>query len=645
MHYYITHRLSVVFYLFMLSYKIFAQDPTLNSPSASIAELKKLDMGELMDIEVTSVSKKTENLNETASAIQVITNEDIRRSGATNLAEALRLATNLQVAQVNSSEWAISARGFNNVLANKLLVMIDGRVVYTPLYAGVFWDVQNVILEDIDRIEVISGPGGALWGANAVNGVINIKTKNAKEAQGLLADAAVGSELRGYGSLRYGGKISEDVFFKVYGMAFKKDNTINVDESSVNDAWTMAQGGFEVDWNATEKDAVTLQSNLYDDRPNPDGTEAIVARGQNVIGRWTHARSENSNYQLQVYYDKTWRDFRNGFTEKLKTYDVDWQHRFSLGTRHEIVWGVGYRLMDHKVENTELLRFEPSHKHLHLYNIFVQDQIAVIEDRLQFTIGSKFEHNSFTGLQVQPNGRFALSMFENQTLWIAVSQAYRTPARIDQDFMLLASPENELLVASDDFQSEKVLAYELGWRFQSKSKFNISLATFYNVYDRLRSVEPGPPPMTYPVTIGNGVEGETYGIELSGTYQLLEWWRVRGGYTFMKKELSIKSTSKDLNEGRAESNDPEQQFLIQSTMNLPGNIEFGFVIRHVGELPSPRVADYWGLDSKISWMPTEAIEVSFVGQNLLDDRHVEFARSSAARSIERGVYGKVTCRF
>lgn len=646
MHCYSHYRHFAVLCIILLPAMVLSQKTSLDSPSASIAELKKLDMGALMDIEVTSVSKKAEKLSDAASAIQVITHDDIRRSGAANLPEALRLATNLQVAQVNSSQWAISARGFNNVLANKLLVMIDGRTVYTPLYAGVFWDVQNVLLDDIDRIEVISGPGGTLWGANAVNGVINIITKNAKNSQGLLVEAAAGTELRGLGNIRYGGQIGKQVYFKAYGTAFKRDNTINLDESDANDAWTMAQGGFEFDWDATEKDAVTLQSNLYDNRPNPDGTEAVVARGHNVISRWTHSQSENSDFQLQVYYDQTWRDFQTGFTEKLKTYDLDWQHRFSLGKSHEIIWGLGYRLMDHEVENTVLLKFEPAHKHLHLYNIFVQDQFSIIKDRLLLTVGSKFEHNSFTGLQIQPNGRLALSMLQNHTLWVSVSRAVRTPARIDRDFRLSRSPELDLVIGNDEFKSEKVLAYELGWRFQSQSQFNLSLATFYNFYDYLRTAEPGPPPLNLPITIGNGLEGETYGAEISGTYQPLEWWRIRGGYTFMKKQLSLKPTSKDLNEGNAESNDPEHQFLIQSTMNLPGNIEWGFVVRHVSELPDPRVASYWGFDSKVSWMPTKTIEISLVGQNLLDDRHVEFARSSpTTRSMERGLYGKVGFRF
>lgn len=622
---------------------ILAQTPTVGSRSSA---LKKLSIEELLNIEVTSVSKRPEKLTEAASAIQVITQEDIRRSGATCLPEALRLATNLQVAQVNSSQWAISARGFNDVLANKLLVMIDGRTVYTPLYAGVFWDAQNLLLEDIERIEVISGPGGTLWGANAVNGVINITTKNAKNSQGILVEAAAGTELRSYGGLRYGGKISKNVFYKLYGMAYKRGATpVALEDSVVNDEWTMAQGGFQMDWDASENDIVTLQSNLYDNRPNPDGTVAVKARGHNVISRWTHTNSENSDFQLQLYYDYTWRDFQNDFTEKLKTYDLDWQHRFQLGRHQEVIWGLGYRLMDHEVENLELFKFTPAHKKLHLYNIFVQDEITLVENRLHLTVGSKFEHNSYTGLQTQPSGRLAFTV-SNQTLWVSVSRAVRTPARIDRDFFLYLTPDLAFIAGNDKFKSEKVLAYELGWRLQSQSKFTLSLATFYNVYSDIRSVERGPPPFYVPITFSNGVEGETYGLELAGTHQPLDWWRLRGGYTFVKKDLSVKSSSSDLNEGRANSNDPEHQFLVQSMMDLPGGVELGFVIRYVDDLPNPKVPAYWGLDARLAWRPIKMIELSLVGQNLLDARHSEFIPSSPSpRNIERSIYGKFSFQF
>lgn len=616
------------------------------APGTSVAAtLKKLSVEELMNVEVTSVSRRPEKLAEVASAIQVITQEEIRRSGATTLTEVLRLATNLQVAQINSSQWAISARGFNNALANKLLVMIDGRTVYTPLYAGVFWDVQNVMLDNIERIEVISGPGGTLWGANAVNGVINVITKNAKDSQKALVEGGVGSEVLGYGGVRYGGKISNNLYYRVNAMAFKRGSLLNFEGEDANDDWTIAQGGFRIDWQE-EHDQVMVVSNLYGNRPNPDGTGAIKANGHNVVARWSHDVSDNSDFKIQVYYDQTYRDFRNNFTERLNTYDLDGQHRIRLSNHNEITWGLGYRLMDHRVQNLELFRFDPGNKKLHLYNIFLQDRFMLFQDRLNITVGCKLEHNSYTELQFLPSARASMALSSNQSLWTAISRAVRNPSRIDTDFSVNATPELLLLSGSDSFKSEEVLAYELGWRMQSPTTFSLSVTTFYNVYENLRSAEPGPAPLFMPITIANGVEGDTYGVEFTGTYQPASWWRLRGGYTFLEKDLSIKPTSNDLNGGRAESNDPAHQFLVQSMMDIPGNIELGFIGRYVDDLPEPRVASYWGLDATVAWRLYNFIEVSVTAQNLLDEQHIEFVPSNReARNLQRSIYGKVVCRF
>lgn len=614
-----------------------------NFPSAS--ELKKLSVEELMNIEVISVSKRPEKLTEASSAIQVITQEDIRHSGASSVPEALRLASNLQVAQVNSSQWAITARGFNNVLANKLLVLIDGRVVYTPMYAGVFWDVQNLVLEDIDRIEVISGPGGTLWGANAVNGVINIITKSSKETTGLFAEAGIGTELGGLGSLRYGGNLSRDLSYRVYGTAFKRNNTIYQDSVDANDDWKIAQVGFRLDWDATEKDLVAFQANLYDGRPDPDSGHPIIARGNNFLARWNRAISAQSGIQVQTYYDQTWRDFRNDFTEKLRTYDVEAQHRFQLGKRHQMIYGLGFRFMEHEVKNLELFAFLPARKSLYLYNAFLQDEITLIEARLQLTAGIKIEHNVYSAFQYQPSARLTWTPTPRQTVWTAVSRAVRNPSRIDREFFLNITPEIPF-IAGSDFKSEEVLAYELGWRIQPQEGLSISLATFYNVYDNLRSVEPGPPPFNIPLTFGNGVEGHTYGVELSAVYQLNSWWRLRGGYTFLKKELIVKPTSSDSNNGTDGSNDPRHQLLVQSTMDLSGRIEIGAVLRYIGKLPDPAVPEYVGLDMRLACKIAKKMEVNIVGQNLVNSSHTEFIPSSPQpKDVERSVYVKLVCRF
>jgi len=611
----------------------------------NIKKLKSLSMEELMNVEVTSVSKRKEKIIETASAIQVITSEDIRQSGVTSVAEALRLVPNLQVAQVNSSQWAISARGFNNVLANKLLVLIDGRVVYTPMYAGVFWDVQNLVLEDIDRIEVISGPGGTLWGANAVNGVINIITKSAHDTQGLYAEAALGTEVRGMGSLRYGGKVTDKLSYRVYGTAFRRGNTIFKDSTESLDDWQMAQGGLRLDWDASESDLVTVQSNHYDGRPDPDGGHPVIARGSNVLGRWQRTFSEKSGLQVQVYYDRTWRDFRNGFAEKLSTYDVEGQHRIKLGRVQEVIYGAGVRVMDHDVKNLELFAFRPAQKTLSLFNVFVQDDIVLVKEKLKMTIGIKIEHNTYTHYQYQPNARLTWMAKSNQTIWAAVSRAVRNPSRIDREFYLDLAPGFPFITGSN-FQSEEVTAYEIGWHTKIGKNLSVNVASFYNVYDNIRSVEPGPPPFGIPVTFGNGVHGDTYGAELSFTYQATEWWGLRGGYTLIKKDLSLKSGSADMNNASAESNDPTHQALIQSTMHVFKKGNIGTIFRYTGELPKPYVSEYIGLDVRLSWNMTKIIELSVVGQNLLQSHHTEFIPSSPKpKDIERSIYGKVICRF
>jgi iron complex outermembrane recepter protein len=629
--------------LLLLFNQAFGQVPdSLLAPTA----LKKLSLKELLDVEVISVSKHPEKLTEVASAIQVITQQDIRNSGAKTLPEALRLASNLQVAQVNSSQWAISARGFNNVLANKLLVLIDGRTIYTPLYAGVFWDVQNLVLDDIERIEVISGPGGTLWGVNAVNGVINIITKNSKDSKGLFVEGLAGSHVPGMGSIRYGGSINNKLSYRIYGMGYKLGSSVDTNKLKVNDEWSNWQGGVRLDWDASAKDKLSLVQGIYKADPNPDGGDtSVLAKGDNITARWNHIISGKADFQLQVYYDHTLRDFGNGFTEDLKTYDIEWQHRNQLGVRHQLTYGLNFRLMDHLVTNLDLFSFLPAHKKLYNYNAFVQDEITLITDRLRLTVGTKAGSNNYSGFEYQPNVRITWLPSKSQTVWGAVSRSVRTPSRIDREFYLDLLP-NFPFITGSKFDSETLIAYELGWRSQPIENLSLSLATYYNRYDNIRSVEPGPPPFGIPVTFGNGVKGNTYGVELSATCQVLNQWMLRGGYTFLKKDLSVKSTSMDLNKGSAESNDPEHQFLLQSVVNIVKKIEWGTVFRYIGKLPKPAIKAYTGLDVRIGWKITSVFEVSLIAQNLLNEQHLEFIPSSPGpRNIERGLFGKVICRL
>jgi iron complex outermembrane recepter protein len=616
-------------------------DPALPSAGA----LKKLSLEELMNIEVTSVSRRPEKLSETASAIQVITREDIRRSGASSIPEALRLASNLEVAQADSSQWAISARGFKSTTANKLLVLIDGRTVYTPLYAGVFWDVQDTLLEDIDRIEVISGPGATLWGANAVNGVINITTKNAKDAQGLLLLGGGGTELRAFGGLRYGGALTTNLHYRVYGKYFDRDGAVLPNGRDATNDWFMGQGGFRLDWDASPADLLTLQGDYYGGRIAQTGTNGDAhVDGGNLIARWSHTFSETSDFRFQFYYDRTHRRIPNTFAEDLDTYDIDFQHRFPWGDRQNIIWGLGYRLIDDDVDNSPGLAFLPERVSRDWFSGFVQDEIALVKDRLHLTLGTKLEYNDYTDFEYQPSGRLLWKLTPRQTAWGAISRAVRTPSRIDRELFAPGTPPH-LLVGGTNFSSEKLIAYELGYRIHPHERVSLSLAAFYNDYDNIRSVEQVSPPAPLPITLGNRQEAESYGAELTVDYHITDWWRVKFGYTELQIRFRSKAGSTDPTSGSTESNDPNRWALLRSSWNLPGNLEFDLAYRYVAHIANQRVPEYSEIDARLAWRPFPNLEISVVAQNLLHDHHPESGTPTMRREIERAVYGKVVWHF
>jgi iron complex outermembrane recepter protein len=612
----------------------------------SPAELKKLSIEELLQVPVTAVSKKEERLLNVPASVSIISQEDIRRSGATSLPEALRLSPQLHVAQVDSRQWAISARGFNATVANKLLVMIDGRSIYTPLFSGVFWDAQHVLLEDVDRIEVVSGPGGTMWGANAVNGVINVVTKNARDTQGLLVTAGGGTELRGMGAVRYGGKASENLSYRVYGTGFHRDSAVFSDGSSAGDDWDFAQGGFRLDWDASTQNVLTLQGDVYDGQINQRTGDDIEVNGGNVLGRWMHTFADQSDLRIQMYYDGTRRRIPETFGENLHTYDFDLQHRFQILDRHDVVWGAGYRHIWDEVRNSPALAFIPEKLSLHFASFFVQDEIALMPERLYLTLGSKFEHNHYTGFEYQPNARLMWRVTERQAVWGAVSRAVRTPSRIDRHFFVPGEPPHTI-AGGPNFGSEELLAYEIGYRVQPHRRWSVSMAAFHHLYDDLRSVEPGPP-----AVIANGLEGETYGLEFEASLELSGWWRLKGGYTYLEKDIRLKPWSRDINQGRAEGSDPKHLFKLRSFMDLPGRLELDAGLRYVDTLHAfsagrmGSVPNYVEVDLRLGWWASENLEFSVIGQNLAHRRHPEFGfPSPARREIERRMFGKVTWRF
>lgn len=606
--------------------------------TAAPEDLKKLSIEELMDLQVTSVSRRPEKLTEVASAIQVITHDEIRRSGATSIPEALRLAPNLQVAQLNSSAWIISARGFNATFSNKLLVMIDGRTVYSPLFAGVFWDVQNVLLEDVDRIEVISGPGGTAWGANAVNGVINIITRKASETQGLYASAGAGSYLRENASLRYGGVLGSNLSYRVYGLYANRDHT-DFNQDSVNaDAWRMAQGGFALDWKASGADEVSVQGNVYGGL-HKNRPENSTVDGQNALARWSHNFRDESTLVVQAYYDRTWRrDIPSTISDQMETYDLDIDHSFTLGKLQTIVWGGGYRFMrDESHNSTPIIGLLPNARDMKLFSTFVQDEIGLVNDQLKLIVGTKLQHNTFSGFELQPSARVAWVQ-NYYTIWAAASRAVRAPSRIDVDYFLPTFPVPAgvpNVAGGPNFTSEKVVAWEAGYRFQPSVSTSFSLAAFYNQYDDLYSVEALPNTVTY--QIQNGTEGNSRGVEFSGRVRPGNKWRLRGGYSYFYKELSNKpGRTYDYS---ALGNDAENRVTFQSMLDLPANFQLDVTFRYIDPLPKPAVPDYMTFDARIAWVHGPW-EIAVIGQNLMDEKHQEYLTL-----IPRTIYGNIACRF
>src|SRR3989449_1149740 len=603
----------------------------------SVEALKRLSLDQLMNVEVMSVALRPQRLFETPSAIQVITQDDIRQSGATSLPEALRLASNLQVAQVDARQWAISARGFNSTTANKLLVLIDGRTVYTPLFSGVFWDVQDVLLSDVDRIEVISGPGATLWGANAVNGVINVITKDAKDTGGLLVTGGGGTELRGQGSARYGGGLGAHGNYRIYGKAFSRDPTLLPSGQDAPDDWHMGQGGFRLDWGAPDSNRLSLHGDWYDGRIAQASPGHIGVSGGNVMAKWAHPFSARSDLTVQAYYDRTHRDIPGTFGEDLDIYDIDLQHRTVVGTRNNVVWGLGYRLINDRVANTAGLAFLPPQVARQWLTAFAQDEIALASDRLHVTLGTKIEHNDYTGFEIQPSGRVNWTFSPSRTLWGAISRAVRTPSRIDRELFVPGQPPY-FLAGGPNFRSETMLAYELGYRHQ-QGALVLSFATFYNRYHGLRSLEQVNPPNPTPIIIGNGQDGESYGGEATASYRITDDWQVRAGYTELRVHIWPNPGSTDTTRGATESHTPNRQLSLRSSLHLGAqwNLDGGF--RYLGEIANQQLPAYSELDARLSWRPVATLELSVAGRNLLHEHHAEFGTPTARRGIERGVYG------
>lgn len=613
---------------------------TVSECYAAERALLDLSIEELGEIKVTSVSKKSERLASAAASIYVITADSIRRSGARSLPEALRLAPNLHVAQINASQYAISARGFNSSIANKLLVLIDGRIVYTPLYSGVFWDSQEVMLKDIDHIEVISGPGGTLWGANAVNGVINIITKSSSATTGDLLYTSVGNIERST-SLRHGGKLgANNGNYRVYAKFSQWEQSVRADGTPVANAWDRSQAGFRSDW-ATDGSNFTLQGDTYRNSIDQAALEEETNNGTNLLGRWNKKLINGSTLEIQTYLDHTTRDIPGTYRQELDIFDLQIQYSLPEENGKRLIWGGGYRAADDHVEGSARLAFLPVNKNLAWTNVFAQ-----YEQRLwsswQLTLGGKFERNTYSGVDFLPKLKLAWQVTDNELFWARLARGVRAPSRIDTDLYAPGNAPHTILAGGPDFRSEVAHTLELGWRAQQSKNLSYSLVVFHNEYDHLRSLDTQPSGV---LQLGNNIKGSADGLESLVSYQATNSWTLEASAVLLDEHFNDVARS-PITQG----NDPDWQWGLSSKWNLSANQQLDFSIRRVGALHFPYIPAYTLVNIHYGWMISDEVELQFNGRNLLDRYHQEFASGSGAQllnpiQIERSLDMAVTVRF
>jgi iron complex outermembrane receptor protein len=643
--------------------------------TTSTHKLADLSLEELMNVAVTSVSKKETKLNDSPAAISVITQDDIRRLGITSIPEALRLVPGLDVARIDANQWAVSSRGFNGQYANKLLVLMDGRSVYTPSFGGVFWNAQDTVLEDLDRIEVIRGPGATLWGANAVNGVINIISKNSKDTQGILASTSFGTEDQPSVSIRYGGQIAPNLTYRAYVKYFNREGMVDSQGNNTPDEWNSIRTGFRTDWEPSAGDLVTFQGDYYSlnaresvDLPLliPPFSRTVVvddsSRGGNVLGRWTRNFSDASHLSIQTYFDY-FRNDQSLTVESRKTADLQLEHRFPLFGWNDVLWGLEYRFSTDEFNSTPIISWDHASRDINLFTAFLQDEVTLVPDRLRLTIGSKLEHNDFTGFEIQPSGRLLWTPATNQSIWASLSRAVSTPGRIQTDGRINSTPFQPspfspvflpAILGNQNLLSEKLVAYELGYRIEPTRNLSFDITAFYNFYDDIQGPIAGPPRfeatpapahVVIPLTWQNAISGQGYGTELSVQWRPLEDWRLIASYSLLQMHLSPANTLQKAS--------PEHQLSLRSYVTLPWKLEFNTAAYFVDQVESPVgtgttvIPAYVRVDAGLVWHPSKSLEVGIWGQNLLDDQHPEFTGNISALQtrISRGVLGKITWRY
>ncbi|MDP2760331.1 MAG: TonB-dependent receptor [Sideroxyarcus sp.] len=652
--------------------------------SADLA-LADYSLEQLMDmrVEVTSAGRKAQKLEDTATAIYVIDREDIRRSGMTTIPELLRRVPGLQVAQINGNTAAIGSRGFNQRYSNKLLVLLDGRTLYTPTFSGVFWDAQDVVLEDIERIEVIRGPGGTLWGANAVNGVINIITQSAAATQGGMVNAGFGNYER-QGAVRYGGEIGETGHYRIYAKRIGQDNSPLGSTlgggAPAHDRRNMGSAGFRADWALPGGDTVMAQGGVYDG--NADQTLQIAQlsppamlpldfttaqRSGNLSMNWKHALSVSSEWSLKFYYDYYQRRGA-GVSERRDTGDVDFQHRFLLAENHDVMWGLGYRQTSDELNDAFIVSFLPPRRRDNTVSAFFQDEIALGQgndrDKVHLILGSKFERNDYSGFEYQPNLRLRWTLDERQTAWAAVSRAVRTPSRVYSDVRFNAAvapgtggaPTLVRIMGNPAVQSEDLLAYEAGYRVRPTERLSLDMTGFYNEYRHLMTTEPlkpfieaGPPPRAVaPQQFQSNASATTHGLELSASWQATETWQLKAAYSWLEMRIRRDANSRDPAIEAKAGDAPRHQLQFHSRHELDARTDLDVSLYYVDKLPNQNIPAYTRVDARLGWRPQRDLELSLGARNLLDRQHPEFVSAvvgPANSEIPCSIYGAATWRF
>ncbi|MBZ5512065.1 MAG: TonB-dependent receptor [Acidobacteriia bacterium] len=648
-------RLSVLAAVLALALPSFPQRPARDLTEATIEEL--------MNITVTTVSKKEQTLTSAPAAVYVITQEDIRRSGVTSLPEALRLAPGVQVAQLTSSDWAVSIRGANSRFANKLLVLVDGRTVYTPSFSGVFWAEQDLLLEDIDRIEVIRGPGASLWGTNAVNGVINIITRPADETNGGFVGGGVGSWERATLFARYGGRAGDHGNYRVFIKHARRADLADTGALGVDDSWNSTRGGFRADWKLNRQaDAITFEGEGYQSAPDVFAPGPSLpfpglasSQGGNLLARWQHRLSNGSEFSARVYFDETRQSFPEVMDLRHDTLDLDFQYNARVGKKHDLVWGGNFRNIRQRTWGTPAIHFDPPARTFHIFSGFVQDEIT-LSPALVLTLGTKFESDTLAGVSAQPTARILFAPSTRHSFWAAISRAMRSPSELEAEahFTLPGFPtpwgwpKYVQLLGNPDPVSEELVAYEVGYRTRPARHWLIDAALFFNRYHHLANFGlaqhmPVTPDLI-PLVTTNTVSANSHGAELSATYTPWSRWKITGSYSWLHFS---RERAGEFPEFSGSGDNPAHQFQIHSYLSLPGKVEFDSHLYFVDRLPTQPVPRYTRVDLRLGWRPNQHLECSLAGQNLLDSAHREFFTGiqGAPLEVRRSVFARFSWRF